>query len=190
MHLHASWKALFASITTVNKAGDRKVAGFTGAMVLKASLTETMKKIVQPFGLLLAANKKKGITILHHPHNFGGTLLRPSNKVDCLVGVGSSAVPIVLDHNGALRPIAANVPPIAAIADCATVDDLAALPTAPAAAGDAAPAGRRGNAVEGAAAGRSNTAAAGGGQRGNGAAGSVRARGTGAAGGVSIALAG
>ncbi len=141
MHLHASWKALFASITTVNEAGDRNVAGFTGAMVLEASLAETMTKIIQPFGLLLAANKKKGITILHHPHNFGGTLLRPSNKVGCLVRVGSSAVPVVLDHNGALRPIAANVPPIAAIADCTTVDDLAALPTAPAAAGNAAPAG-------------------------------------------------
>jgi hypothetical protein len=38
MHLHASWKALFASITTVNEAGNRNVAGFTGAMELEASL--------------------------------------------------------------------------------------------------------------------------------------------------------
>ncbi len=38
MQLHASWKALFASITTVNKASNRNVAGFTGAMDLKASL--------------------------------------------------------------------------------------------------------------------------------------------------------
>ncbi len=189
MHLHASWKALFASITMVNEAGNRNVAGFTGMMVLEASLAKTRMKIVQPFGLLLAANKKKGITILHHPHNFGGTLLRPSNRVGCLVGVGSSAVPVVLDHDKALRPIAANDPPIAAIANCATVDDLVALPTAPAAAGNAAPAGRRGNAVKGAAAGRSNAAAAGGGQRGNDAAGSVRARGTGAARGVRVALA-
>jgi hypothetical protein len=174
----------------VNEAGDRNVAGFTGAMVLKASLAKAMMKIVQPFGLLLAANKKKGITILHHPHNSGGTLLRPSNKVGCLVGVGSSAVPVMLDHDGALCPIGANVPPIAAIPDCATVDDLAALPTATATAGNAAPARRCGNAVEGAAAGRSNAAAAGGGQRSNGAAGSVHACGTGAAGGVRVALAG
>ncbi len=132
MHLHASWKALFASITAVNEAGDRNVAGFTGAMDLEVSLGEKMTKLVQPFGLLLAANNKKGIAILHHPHNFGGTLLRPSNKVGCLVGVGPSAVPVVLDHDGALSSIAANVLPIAAIADCATVDDLAALPTAPA----------------------------------------------------------
>ncbi len=158
MHLHASWKALFASITTVNEAGDRNVAGFTGAMELKASLGEKMTKLVQPFGLLLAANDKKGITILHHPYNFGGTLICPSNKVGCLVGVCSSAIPVMLDHDGALRPIVANVLPIAAIADCATVDDLATLPTAhnAAAAGNAAHAGRRGNAVEGAAAGRTS----------------------------------
>ncbi len=145
MHLHASWKALFASITTVNEAGDHNVAGFTGAMELEVSIGEKMTKLVQPFGLLLAANNKKGITILHHSYNFGGTLIRPSNKVGCLVGVGSSAVPVVLDHDKALRPIAANVPPIAAIADCATVDNLAALPgqrgNNATTAGNAAPAG-------------------------------------------------
>jgi hypothetical protein len=202
MHLHDSWKALFASFTAVNEAGDRNVAGFTGAMDLEASLGKKMTKLVQPFGLLLTANNKKGIAILHHPHNFGGTLLRPSNKVGCLVGVGPSAVPIMLDHDGALSSIAANVPSIAAIADCATVNDLAALPTAPAnvdgnfvaagggdadkdddgapadgvqggnrrqrghrgnnaaVAGNAAPTRRCGNAVEGAAAGRSKGAAA------------------------------
>ena len=96
MHLHISWNALFTSITMVNEAGDRNVAGFTGTMDLEASLGEKMTKLVQRFGLLLAANEKKGIAILHHPHNFGGTLLRPSNKVGCLVGVGSSAVPVVL----------------------------------------------------------------------------------------------
>jgi hypothetical protein len=190
MHLHTSWKALFALITMVNKAGNRNVAGFTGAMELKASLGNKMTKLVQPFGLLLAANEKQGITILHHPYNFGGTLLRPSSKVGCLVGVGSSAVPVMLAHDGALRPISANVPPIVAIANCATVNDLATLPTAPAAAGNAAPAGRRSNAVKGAAAGKSNAATAGGGQCGNGAIGSVRARGTGAAGGIRVALAG
>jgi hypothetical protein len=115
MQLHASWKALFASITTVNEAGNRNVAGFTGVMDLKASLDVKMTKLVQPFGLLLAANNKKEIAILHHPHNFGGTLLRPSNKVGCLVGVGPSAVPVVLDHKGALCSIEVIVPPIADI---------------------------------------------------------------------------
>jgi hypothetical protein len=132
MQLHASWKVLFASITTVNEAGDRNVASFTGAMDLKASLYVKMTKLVQPFGLLLAENNKKEIAILHHPHNFGGTLLHPSNKVGCLVRVGPSAVPVMLDHKGALCSIKAILPPIVDIAGCTTVDNLATLPTPPA----------------------------------------------------------
>ncbi len=116
----------------MNEAGNRSVAGFTGAMDLKASLEVKMTKLVQPFGLLLAANNKKEIAIIHHPHNFGGTLLCPSNKVGCLVGVGPSAVPIMLNHDGALCSIAATIPPIMAIVGCATVDVLAALPPPPA----------------------------------------------------------
>jgi hypothetical protein len=131
MQLHASWKALFALITTVNEAGDRNVAGFTGAMDLKASLNIKMTKLVQPFGLLLAANNKKEIAILHHPHNFGGTLLCLSNKVGCLIGVGPSTILVVLDHKGALCSIKAIVPPITDIVSCITVDDLATLPPPP-----------------------------------------------------------
>jgi hypothetical protein len=131
MQLQASWKALFTSITMVSEAGNRNVASFTGAIDLEASLEVKMTKLVQPFGLLLAANNKKEIAIIHHPNLFGGTLLRPSNKVGCLVGVGPSANPVVLNHNGALRSIAATVPPILAIVRCATVDELAALSPPP-----------------------------------------------------------
>jgi hypothetical protein len=93
MTSHASRKVLFYSITTVNKSGDRNVTGFTGAMDFKASLEVKMRMLDQPYGFLLAANKKKGVSILHHPHNFGGTLLCPTNKVGCLVGIGPPPSP-------------------------------------------------------------------------------------------------
>jgi hypothetical protein len=107
MLLNASWKVFFALIIAVNKAGDQNVTGFANAMDLKASLGKKMTKLVQPVGLLLMANATKEIAILCHPHNFGGTLLCPSNKVSCLIRVGPSAVLVVLDHNGAFRPIVA-----------------------------------------------------------------------------------
>jgi hypothetical protein len=131
MTFHASWKALFDSITTVNKYGDRNVAGFTGAMDFEASLDVRMTRLDQPYSLLLVANDKKEVSILHHPHNFGGTLLRPTNKVGCLVGIGPSAVPVIVDHNGALRSIQAIVSLIEDIVGCPMVDSLAALPTPP-----------------------------------------------------------
>jgi hypothetical protein len=76
--------------------------------------------------------QKKGASILHHPHIFGGTLLRPTNKVGCLVGIGPSAVPVIVDHIAALRSTQAIVPPIKDILGCPTADNLAALPTPPA----------------------------------------------------------
>ncbi len=77
---HASWKVLFYSIATVNESGDRNVTGFNGAMDFEASLKVKMRMLDQPYDFLLAANKKKGVSILHHPHNFGGTLLGAALK--------------------------------------------------------------------------------------------------------------
>jgi hypothetical protein len=131
MTSHASWKAFFYSITTVNESGDRNVTGFTGAMDFEASLEVKMTMLDQPYGFLLTANKKKGVSILHHPHNFGGTLLRPTNKVGCLVGIGPSAVPVIVDHIAALRSTQAVLPSIKDIVGCPTADDLTALPLPP-----------------------------------------------------------
>jgi hypothetical protein len=109
----------------VNKSGDRNVTSFTGAMDFEASLD-------QPYGFLLAANKKKGASNLHHPHNFGGTLLRPTNKVGCLVGIGPSAVPVVVDHIVALHSTQAIILSIEDIVGCPTADNLATPPPPPA----------------------------------------------------------
>jgi hypothetical protein len=98
-------------------------------MDFEASLEVKMTRLDQPYGFLLAANEKKEVPILHHPHNFGGALLHPTNKVGCLVGIGPSAIPVVVDHIAALRSTQAIVPPIEDIVGCPTADDLAALPT-------------------------------------------------------------
>jgi hypothetical protein len=129
MTFHASWNALFNSLATANESGNRNVAGFTGAMDFEVSLDAKMMSLNQPYGLLLVADNKKEVIILHNPHNFGGTLLCPTNKVGCLVSTGPAAVPVIVDHQGALRSIQAIVPSIEDIANCPTADDLASLPT-------------------------------------------------------------
>ena len=40
MPFHASWTALFNSLTNVNKSGNRNIAGFTGAMDFEANSNE------------------------------------------------------------------------------------------------------------------------------------------------------
>ena len=69
------------------------------------------------------------ITVLHNPHNSGGTLLHPTNKGGCLVGTGPVSIPNIVDHGAALHSIQEFVPTIDDINSCLTVDDLSALPT-------------------------------------------------------------
>ena len=128
MILHASWKALFTALNAVNESGNRNIAGFTNAMDARANLEVKMTRLSQPFGLLLIANNSKKVSIIHHPHNFGGTLLRPTHKVGCLVGMGPNATLVVLDHRSAHSHVIAVVPPIGNIKACLTAEGLAALP--------------------------------------------------------------
>jgi hypothetical protein len=88
-----------------------------------------MTQLNQNLGFLLVANNLKEVTIIHHPHNIGGTLLCPTDKVGCLVGTGPNSTPVVLNHRSALESVQAIVPPITDIGACLKVDALAALAT-------------------------------------------------------------
>jgi hypothetical protein len=129
MILHASWNALFNSLTAVNESGNRNIAGFTGAMNADTDIDVQMMRLTQPLGPILLANNSKEVSIIHHPHNFGGTLLCPTHKVGCLVGMGPNTTPVVLDHQSAINPVNVIVPPIEDIQACLTTGDLKALLT-------------------------------------------------------------
>jgi hypothetical protein len=131
MQLQNNWKAHFRSLTTVNESGDRNIAGFTGAMDFKASQDTKMTTLNQSHAFLLTANLRKEILFLPNPTNFGGTLLRPTDKVGCLVGIGSKAIPTIVKHQAALLSIQKVVPSITNIDACTTIDELNALPTPP-----------------------------------------------------------
>jgi len=135
MILYASWKALFTTINAINESGNRNIAGFTsaiagftGAMDADANLDVQMMCLTHPLGLLLIANNSKEVSIIYHPHNFGGSLLCPTHKMGCLVGMGPNATPVILNHRSALSPVNAIVPPIDNIKACLTDNALAALP--------------------------------------------------------------
>ena len=132
MLLQNTWKAHFRSLTTVNESGDRNIAGFNGAMDFEASQDKKkMTTLNQSHGFLLAANLRKEIIFLHNPTNFGGTLLRPNNKVGCLVGIGSKAIPVIVKHQTAILSLQVVVPSITDIDACTTIHELNALPTPP-----------------------------------------------------------
>jgi hypothetical protein len=86
-------------------------------------------RLNQAYNFLLMANGTREVTILHNPYNFGGTLLCSTDKMGCLVGKGSSAFPVIVNHQAALHSIPVTVPPSGDITNCLTVNNLAALPT-------------------------------------------------------------
>jgi hypothetical protein len=107
----------------VNKSGNH------GVMNFEANSNKKMTQLNQPFNVILIVSSKRGITVLHNPHNFGGTLLHPTNKVRCLVGTGPVSIPVIVDHGAALLSIQEIVPTIKDINACLRVDNLSALPT-------------------------------------------------------------
>jgi hypothetical protein len=127
--LHASWNALFNSLTTVNKFGNWNIAGFTCAMDFKANPELKMVQLNQAYNFPLMANSTREVTILHNPYNFGRILLYPTDKVGCLVGIGHLAFPIIVNHQAALCFIQVTVPPSRDITNCLTVDNVAAIHT-------------------------------------------------------------
>jgi hypothetical protein len=129
MPLHTSCTALFNSLTTVNESGNQNIAGVTGTMDFEANANGKMTQLNQPFNIILVVNSSRGITVLHNPHNFGGTLLRPMNKVRCLVGTCPVSIPVIADHGAALLSIQEIVPTIEDIIAGLTVNNLSALPT-------------------------------------------------------------
>ena len=125
MILHNSWKDHFLSLTTVNKLGDPNIPSFTGAMNFESTAEERMTALNKPNGFLLTANHKKEIILLHNPKNFGSTLLCPTKKIGCLLGIGHNAMPIIIDATAALQVVDQ---PLAKIVACSSINKLQTLP--------------------------------------------------------------
>ena len=72
------------------------MAAFTAAMDANKSEAEKLKNLTDNHNnVFLLVDNNRLIRIFHSPKNFGGTLLRPSNKVACLTGLGRSAICVV-----------------------------------------------------------------------------------------------
>ena len=89
-----------------------------------------MTMLNQSHHFLLMAYNKKEIVFLYNPMHFGSTLLRPTYKVGCLVGIGSKAIPVTVNNRAALLSLHMVVPPKSDI-HCTTINKLRAFPTPP-----------------------------------------------------------
>ena len=94
--LSTSWKQHFASLPE-NDDGDRNMMAFSVALAAGQTSSEKLKQLVDEIeSIILVANEKNEITIIHSISNLGGTRSRPENKIVGLVGTGARATCVLL----------------------------------------------------------------------------------------------
>jgi len=103
MPLSPSWKTHFLQgLAAANAIGDRNAGKFTEAMTHDAAVDTKMKYLNEDNNLILVADNKKQVVLLHNIKNLGGTTLNPTNKVAALIGMGPDAQAVALDVDVAI----------------------------------------------------------------------------------------
>ncbi len=103
MPLSPSWKQhILQGLEPLNAIGNNKVANFTDTMARDAAMDTKMKYLSKEHNLILVADNKKQVVILHNLKNYGGTILQPVNKVAALLGLGPDAHVVALDTTMAI----------------------------------------------------------------------------------------
>ena len=103
MLLSPSWKMRFLQgLAPANAIGHRNTKKFTKAMTHEAAVDTKMNYLNEDHNLILVADNKKQVVLLHNLKNLGGTTINPTNKVAALFGMGPDAQVIALDVNVAI----------------------------------------------------------------------------------------
>jgi hypothetical protein len=130
MPLSPSWKMHFLQgLTPLIAIRDRNVSKYTKAMTYNAAMDTKMKYLNKDHNLILVADHKKQVIILHNLKNYGGTILQPNNKVAALLGLGPNAHVVALNASTAVTAQSKRTQSVADIIAAATIgtDTLRAL---------------------------------------------------------------
>ncbi len=116
MPLSPCWKTHFLQgLAPLNAIGNRNARKFTKATTQDATVDTKMKYLNKDNNLILVADNKKQVVLLHNLKNLGGTTINPTNKVAALFGMGSDAQVVNLDVNAAIAPQSKRTLPVADI---------------------------------------------------------------------------
>ena len=122
MPLSPSWKMHFLQgLAPANAIGNRNTKKFTKAMIHDAAVDTEMKYLNKNHNLILVADNKKQVVIIHNLKNLGGTTISPTNKVAALFGLGPNAQVVALDINAAIATQSKRTQPAADIIAAAAI---------------------------------------------------------------------
>jgi hypothetical protein len=112
-----------------NEDGNRNMATFSSILEAGSSQEKKLPSLVEEIDtVILAANAKNRIMIFHSPKNFGGTRLRPDNKVICMLGLGVHATYDLIDLRTAVADCQIVVPVVTDLSNCKIAKEVANIP--------------------------------------------------------------
>ena len=125
--LSNSWKQHFSSQPT-DDAGNQNMGAFSSSMESGNPSIQKMNAITSHLDIsFLGADNEKRATLFHSPSNLGGSLIRPSNKVVCLIGLGPKATPVILDEKVATDDCNIATPNFEKLSNCSSVEEFEEL---------------------------------------------------------------
>eukprot|EP00957_Ditylum_brightwellii_P197737 15064864-Ditylum_brightwellii.AAC.1 len=124
MLLQQAWKDVLNSLPK-NEQGNQNIAAFSSALKAGLSKEAKLQALTEDIdSVFLVADDEKHVAILHSPKNFGGMRTRPTNKVAAMIGLGPTAIGVLLNKKAVLKDCKLMTPKIEDIALCATGKDI------------------------------------------------------------------
>jgi hypothetical protein len=127
-HKHPNWATYLVNHTN-NDAGNRNLQAFSDVLGSEVLTEAKLRDLDDELDtVILAADAKRNIMLLHSPKIFGGTRSRPDNKVTCMIGLGAHAAAIIPDLNSAFADTRIVVPSVQDLAACESAEEVANIP--------------------------------------------------------------
>ena len=125
---HSTWKAFFAA-RVENEIGNKNTSVYTEAWSPDKNDNMRFQSLISdPDNVLLATDSDNMIHTLHSFKVVGGTLLRPTAKLICLLGSGPHATAVLVDKQSILNPCDLKTPTIDELKDCSNEEEVRAIP--------------------------------------------------------------
>ncbi len=121
------WKSFFAARAD-NQTGNKNTPIYTEARPPDKNDEERFQTLTSdPNMVIFAAGNNKKLLTFHSFKNAGGTLLRPDNKLMCLLGTGASATAIKVNFKEIVANSNLVIPKIEELSKCKTASEVSEL---------------------------------------------------------------
>ena len=130
MNLSPTWAAYFSNLIGADQ-GNLTMHLYSEASSGKTEASLRLNRLVESLdNAFFVADSERTITLLHSPKLLGGTLLRPEKKLMALVGLGATAMAVVLPvENWITRHHTFRTANVERMCECNSADELRELTT-------------------------------------------------------------